>query len=91
MNPQPSKVIAEIEQQVQQYKLEGNSLFLAKNFEGAIRLYSQGLATDPKHLILLSNRSAAYLELKDYANALADSQKCVEIDSKFFKGWARIG
>jgi hypothetical protein len=35
---------------------------------------------------LLSNRSLLYLTKNDYANALVDAEKCIEINPSFWKG-----
>lgn len=41
--------------------------------------------------VLYSNRSAAYLKLNKVTEALRDSNKCIEIDSTWSKGYTRKG
>lgn len=41
--------------------------------------------------MLYSNRSAARASLADWAGALEDASKCVELDPKFVKGYLRQG
>lgn len=38
-----------------------------------------------------SNRSAAYASLGKYEDSLKDAEKCLEINSKFVKGYSRKG
>ena len=49
----------------------------------------RGLELDPKNHILLSNRSAAYIGLEDYALALQDANACLKANPDFVKGYSR--
>lgn len=42
-------------------------------------------------LILYSNRSAAFLKLKKFKEAIEDGDKCIEIDVSWIKGYTRKG
>ena len=44
--------------------LQGNHFMKQKNYEEAIKSYTEGLQLDPKNAILYSNRAQAYLFLK---------------------------
>lgn len=41
--------------------------------------------------MLYSNRSASKTSQQDYAGALEDAEKAIEIDAAFAKGYARKG
>ncbi|KAJ9092115.1 hypothetical protein QFC21_006981 [Naganishia friedmannii] len=72
-------------------KAEANAAFSAKDFVKANELYSKAIELDPSNHVLYSNRSATKTSLKDYAGALEDAERCIEIDSSFVKGHARKG
>ncbi|KAL1297941.1 hypothetical protein AAFC00_006454 [Neodothiora populina] len=72
-------------------KAEGNRLFTAKNFEGAVEKFSQAIEIDPTNHVLYSNRSGAYASLRDFEHSLADATKCTEIKPDWAKGWSRKG
>jgi tetratricopeptide (TPR) repeat protein len=61
-------------ERVAQLKDEGNQAFSKEKYHEAIDCYSKALLIDPKNAILYSNRAAAYIKLKDYKKALADSE-----------------
>lgn len=48
---------------------------------GAVQAYSIGLATAPRSTTLLTNRGSAYLAMGYYAEALADLDLALEVDS----------
>ncbi|KAG8627366.1 hypothetical protein KVT40_004849 [Elsinoe batatas] len=72
-------------------KAEGNKLFAAKDFQGAIEKFSQAIEADPSNHVLYSNRSGAYASLRDYQHALEDATKTTEIKPDWSKGWGRKG
>lgn len=71
-------------------KDEGNTKFKKGDYAGAVKAYTESLESDPAQHLCYSNRSAAYLKLRDSAReALADAQKCVELAPSFSKGYSR--
>ncbi|KAK4984752.1 Hsp90 cochaperone [Elasticomyces elasticus] len=72
-------------------KAEGNKLFAAKDFQGAVEKFSEAIKLQPDNHVLYSNRSGAYASLKDYTHALEDANKTVEIKPDWAKGWGRKG
>lgn len=52
---------------------------------------SQAIELDATDHVFFSNRSAAYLSKGDAANAMADGEKCIEINPQFAKGYSRKG
>ena len=67
----------------------GNEQFKAKNFEKAIEFYSQAIDANPSDHTIYGNRSASYHNLKNFEQALADGNKCVELKPDWAKGYQR--
>ena len=63
-----------------QKNAEGNRLFYAKNYDGAIRLYSESLELKPNWYWAYNNRGAAYNELGKYELAIQDLNKAIELN-----------
>lgn len=72
-------------------KEKGNEHFRVKDFEKAIHYYSRSILFDPTNPAVYSNRSQAYLYLKNYEGAEEDASKTIELDKNFVKGWYRRG
>lgn len=91
-NAKQTDVKPEDLQKAQKLKDEGNKAFKEGNFEEAIRLYSEAIAccTSDTHL-LYSNRSAAFMALNMFQDALNDGFKCTEVNPAWSKGYFRIG
>lgn len=63
--------------------------FSEKDYENAIKYYSEALELNPCNAIYYSNRSLAYLRTECYGYALADATKALEIDKNYIKGYYR--
>ncbi|KAK5165771.1 Hsp90 cochaperone [Saxophila tyrrhenica] len=72
-------------------KAEGNKLFSAKDFNGAVDKFSKAIEIEPSNHVLYSNRSGAYGGLKNWDKALEDATKTTEIKPDWAKGWGRKG
>ncbi|KAJ2894431.1 Heat shock protein sti1 like protein [Zalerion maritima] len=72
-------------------KAEGNQAIKEKNFDLAIQKFTEAIAIDPSNHVLYSNRSAAHASKKDWAEALKDAEKTVEVKPDWPKGWSRKG
>ncbi|TKY70855.1 Hsp70-Hsp90 organizing protein 1 [Spatholobus suberectus] len=72
-------------------KAKGNAAFSSGDYAAAIRHFSDAIALAPTNHVLYSNRSAAYASLQNYAEALADAKKTVELKSDWSKGYSRLG
>ncbi len=53
--------------------------------------YKDYLDENPEHALLHSNRGVFYLEIQDYANALADFTKAIELDPFHAQNYANRG
>ncbi|RHY27435.1 hypothetical protein DYB32_006778 [Aphanomyces invadans] len=72
-------------------KTRGNTAYSAGDFNLAIKEFTTAIAYEPHNNAYYSNRSAAYLNNGNAAAALQDANKCIEIDPKWAKGYARLG
>lgn len=71
------------------FKEKGNACIKEKNYKEAIVHYSNGLRKNPVDFFLYSNRSFAYLKLKQYFYALSDAERVIELRPDFVKGYFR--
>lgn len=46
---------------------------------------------DPQNCIYYSNRAGAFINSGDFDQGFQDAEKCLELDSKFIKGYLRKG
>uniref|UniRef100_A0AAR2L070 Serine/threonine-protein phosphatase n=1 Tax=Pygocentrus nattereri TaxID=42514 RepID=A0AAR2L070_PYGNA len=83
--------MAEEERSVQAEKLKekANNYFKEKDYENAIKYYTEALDLNPSNAIYYSNRSLAYLRTECYGYALADATRALEIDKNYIKGYYR--
>jgi len=71
--------------------MQGNEFFKNKEYDEAIKHYSEGIGIDAKHHVCYSNRSACYAATAKWEEALADALKCIESKPDFAKGYSRKG
>src|SRR3990167_8470411 len=74
-----------------EFKNLGNEAFRNKEFEKAVDLFTQAISHNPNDHVLYSNRSGAYCSLEKFDEALDDANKCIQLNSSFFKGYSRKG
>merc|ERR1712070_253539 len=72
-------------------KNKGNEFFKAKNYEEAIKHYTEGIGIDSKHHVCYSNRSACFAALSKWDEALKDAESCIAAKPDFAKGYSRKG
>lgn len=70
-------------------KEQGNAALQNGDFERALKCYSQGLAMDPNHSILLSNRAVIYIAQHKYELALEDSSLSISLNPNYVKAYHR--
>ncbi|KAF1322511.1 hypothetical protein FI667_g11162, partial [Globisporangium splendens] len=68
---------------------KGNDAFRDRAFELAATFYSQAIECDRGNHLLYSNRSVARHQLKQFAQALEDAQKAIDLAPKWAKGYFR--
>eukprot|EP01040_Poterioochromonas_malhamensis_P000686 gene686-733_t len=74
-----------------QFKDQGNKFLQAKQFDEAIRAYTEAINLNPHDHVFFSNRSAAYLSKGDADHALIDAERCVKLNPSWPKGYSRRG
>ncbi|ODQ64676.1 TPR-like protein [Nadsonia fulvescens var. elongata DSM 6958] len=72
-------------------KLEGNRFMSQKQFESAIVSYTRAIELDATNAIYLSNRAAAYSNLRQHELAVADATRAIELDPNYSKAYSRLG
>ncbi|GAB1291620.1 Serine/threonine-protein phosphatase 5 [Apodemus speciosus] len=73
----------------EELKTQANDYFKAKDYENAIKFYSQAIELNPNNAIYYGNRSLAYLRTECYGYALGDATRAIELDKKYIKGYYR--
>ncbi|XP_033099521.1 tetratricopeptide repeat protein 28-like [Anneissia japonica] len=68
-----------------------NEACQACDYPRAITLYTEAIKLDPTNHILFSNRSAAYVKIKQYEDALQDATRAKELNPKWAKAYYRQG
>ena len=72
------------------FKLQGNNFFKKKKYEEAIEAYTNAISKQGDKASYWSNRSACYLAMKKYDQALYDAEVCRRLDSTWPKGCFRL-
>ncbi|WFD27919.1 Hsp90 cochaperone [Malassezia nana] len=82
---------------VSELKAQGNASFAAKDYDSAIKHYTDAIAAaesqgekDGLH-VLYSNRSASQAGLKNWSAALEDAEATIRLNPSFAKGYGRKG
>ncbi|CAG2196345.1 unnamed protein product [Mytilus edulis] len=71
-------------------RILGNHAFKEQRYLDAIRYYTDGIRSSPIENIdsrLFSNRSVAYIRIKDFTHAFYDANRCIDIASDNWKGY----
>lgn len=74
------------------FKAVGNQCFAWGNFSSAIKMYTKALEKDPDNEVLLSNRSASYVQsplLAGPSLALKDAERAIQLKPTWFKAHLR--
>jgi len=67
----------------------GNAAYKQKDWELAIKHYSQAIDLDSTDHTFFSNRSACYAGKGDHLNSLADADQVIQLNDTFVKGYTR--
>jgi tetratricopeptide (TPR) repeat protein len=71
---------------MEKFKEKGNEYFKNKNYDLALECYTKGIEITPTS-ILYTNRASCYLNKKQYEKGLLDTNKSIELDNKYVKGY----
>jgi len=72
-----------------EWKAKGNAALKKKEFDEAIKCYTEAIKINGSNQVYYSNRSAAHLSKNDIANALKDAEQCIKIKPDWGKGYLR--
>mmetsp|Transcript_3916 Transcript_3916/g.7502 ORF Transcript_3916/g.7502 Transcript_3916/m.7502 type:complete len:601 (+) Transcript_3916:115-1917(+) len=70
---------------------KGRAAFLRKDYDTAVKMFSQAIEEDTKNEKLYSNRSASHIFLSNFDEALQDAENCVKLKPEWHKGHYRKG
>jgi tetratricopeptide (TPR) repeat protein len=71
-------------------KALGNGKFRAKDFAGALALYSEAIECDPANKVLYTNRSSAHLAAGDWQAAAKDGRASQALDCNYAKAYVCV-
>lgn len=85
-----SAVTADNEAAAEKHKDTGNTLFKQGKFQAAIDAYTEALYLNKFNATYWSNRSAAYMGLKKYPEAVKDAEICRQLKPDWPRGCYRL-
>ncbi|KAI9106154.1 hypothetical protein DFS34DRAFT_602409 [Phlyctochytrium arcticum] len=86
-----AEVKAEDQAKAEELKGAGNKAMAAKDFDGAIKFYSQAIDLDKRNAVFYANRAAAYSQIAKYDDAVSDAKKAIDVDATYSKAYGRLG
>ena len=72
-------------------KDKANEYYTEGKYNEAVNIYSQLLEWEPENYMVLSNRSAAYIKLEKWNEALNDAVTSTKLKPDWGKAWGRLG
>lgn len=78
-------------EEAEKAKDAGNEALKAKDYAGAVKHYTEAIKADPNSHTYYSNRSAAFASMNKPQDALADADKCINMEPTFARGYGRKG
>lgn len=73
------------------WRERGNDAYEREAYEEAVCHYSRAIAALPGDVKSFSNRSACFLKMAKYSQALSDAERAVTLDGNFAKARTRVG
>jgi len=89
--PEAAPEAEEQRQRAEQQRQLGNEMFRASDFMQAAVHYTESVRLDPTVSAVWANRAQCWLKLGDLEKALADAERCTEVEPANPKGWFRKG
>lgn len=75
----------------EEYKAMGNEMHKQKNYQEAVKCYSNAIRKDSSNHVYFANRAASFMELEMGQQALNDCNEAIRIDPSYIKGYSRKG
>ncbi|XP_017248510.1 uncharacterized protein LOC108219529 [Daucus carota subsp. sativus] len=72
-------------------KSQGNKAMQLKRYCDAVELYTFAIALFEDNAVFYCNRAAAYTQINQYTEAIADCVRSIEIDPNYGKAYSRLG
>ena len=72
-------------------KEKANEYYVENKYKEAVNIYIQLLEWEPENYMVLSNRSAAYIKLEKWNEALNDAVMSTKLKPDWGKAWGRLG
>jgi len=72
-------------------KEKANEYYSVGFYKEAVNIYTQLLEWEPENYMVLANRSAAYIKLEKWNEALNDAVKSTKLKPDWGKAWGRLG
>ena len=72
-------------------KEKANEYYVENKYKEAINIYTQLLEWEPENYMVLSNRSATYIKLEKWNEALNDAVMSTKLKPDWGKAWGRLG
>jgi tetratricopeptide (TPR) repeat protein len=84
--PKPRRSTEDLETEE---RSRGNECFKVGDYEGAVKSYTRCLGINSRSGVAFSNRSMAYLKLKEFLHAEKDASSAIDIDPTHVKSYQR--
>jgi stress-induced-phosphoprotein 1 len=81
---EPEKELPENKKQALQEKEKGTEAYKKKDFETALKHYTNAIELDPEDMVYRTNRAAVYFETKKYDETVQDCKEAIEVGRKHF-------
>ncbi|KAH9279889.1 Stress-induced-phosphoprotein 1 [Echinococcus granulosus] len=78
-DPEPKPQLNEEESSALKEKELGNAAYKSRNFPSAIEHYEKAFQLNPKDITFLTNKSAVYFEMGDFAECIKTCEKAVDL------------
>ncbi|KAM3277372.1 hypothetical protein ACQJBY_045317 [Aegilops geniculata] len=72
-------------------KSRGRAAFAKEDYHAALYFFGRVIEIDPSDPTMFSNRSACWLQMREWERALSDAQYCRKLQPDWCKGWFREG
>lgn len=85
---------AELEKQAEDWKVKGNASISSKDYQGAIKNYSEAIRLSPEgpsSHVFYCNRAAAYCHTNEYQLAVDDCLSSITLNADYVKAYSRLG
>lgn len=89
--PAPAAPSADASAKAEALKNDGNKFMSSKDYGAALDAYTKAIELNGASPVFYSNRAAAYSQVGQHDESIADARKAAELDPKFSKAYSRLG